>query len=120
LLFITWITDTGLISPAVFWKLKLSPRISPNKTVEGPLGTILLCGCGLCPAGIFFRYSICLLWYWLLGSLVGQVGDLENHDQKVGRSKRLWKNLSDRGVVRAFCQLDFSLLPVLLLYNTLI
>ncbi|MFD1850350.1 phosphatidate cytidylyltransferase [Oceanobacillus bengalensis] len=77
---IIWSTDTGAyLVGRKFGKRKLWPTISPNKTVEGALGGILL---ACIVAGIFhtitpFSHSfIIVILVAILASIFGQVGDL--------------------------------------------
>lgn len=76
-------TDVGayLVGKAL-GKHKLAPRISPNKTVEGAAGGILLAlaaalayGCWLNKSRIPVRFEA-LAFYAVLGSVLGQLGDL--------------------------------------------
>lgn len=74
-----WITDTGaFFAGNAFGRRKLAPRVSPNKSVEGAVGGLVLA----LFAGFFF-------WMWtelgplpvilllsLITSIVSQVGDL--------------------------------------------
>lgn len=79
-LFIIWATDTGAyFSGRFLGRRKLWPAISPNKTVEGAIGGILIaCVVG----GLFqliypFEYSIfVILIVTIFISVIGQVGDL--------------------------------------------
>lgn len=68
----------GLAFGAAFGKHKLSPRISPKKSVEGLIGSILLSTIGAVAIG-FFSYKISefvahLFSFILLGVCVGIVG----------------------------------------------
>lgn len=80
LFLVTWANDTGAFYAGRTWgKRKLSPVISPNKTVEGALGGILL-GVGasfLAKYWFFSRLTLleCLYLGLLLG-FCGQLGDL--------------------------------------------
>ncbi|MFC2950080.1 phosphatidate cytidylyltransferase [Virgibacillus sediminis] len=79
-LFIIWATDTGAyLFGRKFGRRKLWPKISPNKTVEGALGGILLA----CIVAVFFQlihpfsFSMAVvLGATILASIFGQVGDL--------------------------------------------
>lgn len=79
-LFIIWATDTGAyFSGRFFGRKKLWPAISPNKTVEGAIGGILIA----CVVGVLFQlihpfdYSVLtLLIITVLISVIGQIGDL--------------------------------------------
>ncbi|MDY0405859.1 phosphatidate cytidylyltransferase [Virgibacillus sp. 179-BFC.A HS] len=79
-LFIVWATDTGayFIGKAI-GKHKLWPEISPNKTVEGAAGGILLaCIVGLVFQAFYpFPYNFLeIAGIAILISIVGQMGDL--------------------------------------------
>ena len=79
-----WITDTfAYFSGRFFGKHKLSPLISPNKTIEGSIGGIL--GCIL--AVIAYKYIAQIIWGLSLdiiysiaviipASIIAQIGDL--------------------------------------------
>ncbi|MFC3040328.1 phosphatidate cytidylyltransferase [Virgibacillus xinjiangensis] len=79
-LFIIWATDTGAyLFGKKFGKKKLWPQISPNKTVEGALGGVLL-ACFI--AAIFqlvhpFSFPMMVvIGATVLASIFGQIGDL--------------------------------------------
>lgn len=80
ILFIVWATDTGAyFFGKTFGKRKLWPQISPNKTIEGAIGGIVLAT----TVGVFFHlvhpfdYSIIIIIVvTVLASIVGQIGDL--------------------------------------------
>ena len=79
-LFIIWATDTGAyFFGRAFGKKKLWPKISPNKTVEGALGGILL---AIIVAVIFQFVSplpssmLVVIGATILASVFGQIGDL--------------------------------------------
>ncbi|GGJ92698.1 phosphatidate cytidylyltransferase [Lentibacillus kapialis] len=79
-LVVIWATDTGAyFCGKAFGKHKLWPEISPNKTVEGALGGILLA----VVIGMFFHIAfpfsydmIVVILVTVLVSVAGQVGDL--------------------------------------------
>jgi phosphatidate cytidylyltransferase len=79
-LLIIWANDTGAyFTGKNFGKRKLWPSISPNKTIEGSIGGIIL---GLVVSG-FFGYLFPQIWtisyaigLGLLISVLGQLGDL--------------------------------------------
>ena len=79
-----WITDIfAYFTGMLFGKHKLSPVISPKKTIEGSIGGIVLCTICFVLYGVllrtFFDASVNLLLYAVLGffaSLVSQLGDL--------------------------------------------
>ncbi|WP_339227739.1 phosphatidate cytidylyltransferase [Oceanobacillus sp. FSL K6-2867] len=78
--FIIWSTDTGAyLFGRAFGKRKLWPTISPNKTIEGALGGIVLA----CAVAIVFhlvepfRHSlVTVVGVTILASIFGQIGDL--------------------------------------------
>lgn len=75
---VTWLNDSMAYFVGVnFGKHKLSPRISPHKTIEGSIGGV---GGGLLAAvilGIYFQKSLSpLLVMAFLVSIAGQFGDL--------------------------------------------
>ncbi|UFU01058.1 phosphatidate cytidylyltransferase [Radiobacillus kanasensis] len=73
-------TDTGAyFFGRAFGKRKLWPEISPNKTIEGAVGGIILA----CAVALIFQIFvpilssvIVLLFVTILASIVGQIGDL--------------------------------------------
>lgn len=77
---IIWATDTGAyFFGKAFGKRKLWPEISPNKTVEGAVGGILLA----CLVGVIFQLLspiatsvLAIIGVTVLASVFGQVGDL--------------------------------------------
>src|SRR5690625_6835489 len=79
-LFVIWATDTGAyFFGRAFGKRKLSPEISPNKTIAGALGGVL----SACLVGLSFQLFypfehslIIILIITILVSIVGQIGDL--------------------------------------------
>ncbi len=79
-----WITDIfAYFTGMLFGKHKLSPIISPKKTVEGSIGGILLCTLSFVAYGAilnkFLDADSNLIQYAILGffaSLVSQLGDL--------------------------------------------
>jgi len=91
---ISWSTDTGAYFSGRFWgRHKLSPLISPNKTVEGAMG-----GTVLCVIVVFsmqgFLPSVPILYLLLVGasaSLAGQVGDL------LESAVKRWAGVKDSG-----------------------
>ncbi|WP_249869754.1 phosphatidate cytidylyltransferase [Oceanobacillus saliphilus] len=78
--FIIWATDTGAyFFGRAFGKKKLWPTISPNKTVEGALGGIMLA----IAVGIVFHLVspfphslLAVIVVTILASIFGQIGDL--------------------------------------------
>ncbi|PAV30033.1 phosphatidate cytidylyltransferase [Virgibacillus profundi] len=79
-LFIVWATDTGAyFFGRALGKKKLWPMISPNKTVEGALGGILLA----CIVAVIFQLvspvsssMLVVIGVTVLASVFGQIGDL--------------------------------------------
>lgn len=76
---ICWSTDCGaFFIGTTIGKRKLCPRISPNKSVEGAVGGILLC-LAVC---LTYNHFLLELGFWqvvliaLFCSLMGQLGDL--------------------------------------------
>ena len=79
----SWLCDTGAyFTGRFFGKHKLSPKVSPNKTIEGSIGGLIL-SCLAC--GIFgmiirnYDVSIALYNFFLIGLICGvlcQFGDL--------------------------------------------
>lgn len=79
-LFIIWATDTGAyFCGRFFGKRKLWPHISPNKTIEGAVGGLII---ALLTSIIFQivypfdEHLITMILVALLTSVVGQIGDL--------------------------------------------
>lgn len=74
----TWAADTGAYFIGTKWgRHKLAPAISPNKSVEGAVGGILLAA--LAAQYVNNRLQIGLLPGWVLGIVIGiaaGVGDL--------------------------------------------
>ncbi|MGY0691592.1 phosphatidate cytidylyltransferase [Virgibacillus sp. FSP13] len=79
-LLVIWATDTGAyFFGRAFGKKKLWPKISPNKTIEGAVGGILLA----CVVGIVFQLiapfphtMLYMIIITILVSIFGQIGDL--------------------------------------------
>lgn len=78
LVLVTWANDTAAYFIGIkFGRHKLSPRISPNKSVEGLLGGLFGGLAGAAIVGLFFQKPLLLMI--ILGTLVvviGQFGDL--------------------------------------------
>ncbi|MCR6544703.1 phosphatidate cytidylyltransferase [Dehalobacterium formicoaceticum] len=91
---ITWTTDTGAyIFGRLLGRHKLAPRISPNKTIEGALGGMLLCLVLVYALKGFFP-QITLNLFMALGgiaSLLGQMGDL------MESAVKRWAGVKDSG-----------------------
>lgn len=75
---VTWLTDTGAyFGGSKFGKRKLSPKISPNKSVEGALfGVLAAAGVGLIFALSTGHPPLRLIIFAVLLSVCAQVGDL--------------------------------------------
>ena len=79
-LFVIWATDTGAyFFGRALGKRKLWPMISPNKTIEGAIGGILIA----CVVGIAFQLihpfnfsMITIIGVAIFVSVAGQIGDL--------------------------------------------
>ncbi|MDD2498702.1 MAG: phosphatidate cytidylyltransferase, partial [Desulfitobacteriaceae bacterium] len=92
----TWATDTGaFFAGNYFGRKKLSPNISPNKTVEGSLGGIALCLFAAMTLGHFLRFMDPLPLFILaaVGSVAGQLGDL------VESAVKRWAGVKDSGSI---------------------
>lgn len=74
----TWATDTGAYFVGRFLgKNKLAEKISPNKTIEGALGGILLTVLTVITyANIFDLYSYSWIFYGVFVAVVAMMGDL--------------------------------------------
>ncbi|MEL7566359.1 MAG: phosphatidate cytidylyltransferase [Dehalobacterium sp.] len=91
---ITWSTDTGAyFCGRFFGRHKLSPVISPNKTVEGALGGTLFCVLVVFALkGFFLNISLhILVSLSVLASFVGQAGDL------LESAVKRWAGVKDSG-----------------------
>ena len=81
---VSWLTDTGAFFVGRrLGARKLAPRISPNKTLEGTAGGIIVaCVIGI-PLGIWMEVPLRdAAFLALLGSLAGQIGDLAKSAMK--------------------------------------
>lgn len=95
-LIVIWATDTGAyFFGRAFGKHKLWPRISPNKTVEGAVGGIVLSVLVGVIFHIAFPFSydmMIVIVVTVLASITGQIGDLvesafkRHYDVKIGRA----------------------------------
>src|SRR5699024_10120963 len=80
ILFIIWATDTGayfLVS--ALGKRKVWPKISPNKTIEGALGVIVLASIVGVIFQLIYPFNMSMLTIIIVSiviSVVGQIGDL--------------------------------------------
>jgi phosphatidate cytidylyltransferase len=80
----SWLTDTfAYFTGRLFGKTKLSPVISPKKTVEGSIGGIVFSTAGciaysiyLNSAGIIFIPIVHALIIGFASSIISQIGDL--------------------------------------------
>ncbi|MGI6686615.1 MAG: phosphatidate cytidylyltransferase [Bacillota bacterium] len=91
---ITWTTDTGAyFSGRFLGRHKLSPIISPNKTVEGAIGGTLLCVLVVFFLSEYFNNLPLgvLLTVTFLASLAGQAGDL------LESAVKRWAGVKDSG-----------------------
>jgi len=79
LFIVIWSTDTGAyFAGRFFGKTKLAPLVSPNKTIEGAAGGLLLSIMAAFMFNLFFPiFTVSLLFVSaILISLLGQAGDL--------------------------------------------
>lgn len=74
-LFITWLSDTAayLVGRSV-GRIKLIPRVSPNKTVEGAIGGLLAAGITGALCAFAFGLDLHPLTGFLLGIVLGAAG----------------------------------------------
>jgi phosphatidate cytidylyltransferase len=79
-LLVSWAGDTtALYVGRAFGRHKLAPRVSPSKTWEGSIGSVIG---GILAAGIYAHYLIPSAPLWLVlvvaaaGNIAGQLGDL--------------------------------------------
>lgn len=91
---ITWSTDTGAyFTGRSLGKHKLSPSISPNKTIEGAVGGIFASIFATLAfnafVGILSLHQVLLIG--ILGSITGQLGDL------VESALKRWTGVKDSG-----------------------
>lgn len=79
-LLVIWTTDTGAYFVGrKFGKRKLWPDISPNKTIEGFVGGILLAVVLACVFQAFYPIAssyVLLIGVTIIASVIGQLGDL--------------------------------------------
>lgn len=93
---ITWSTDTGAyFFGRFFGRHKLSPVISPNKTVEGGVGGTVFCLLVVFALKTYFtQLSLALLLtLTLFASVAGQIGDL------LESAVKRWAGVKDSGNV---------------------
>ncbi|HLR74108.1 MAG TPA: phosphatidate cytidylyltransferase [Virgibacillus sp.] len=80
ILFIIWATDTGAyFLGSALGKRKLWPKISPNKTIEGALGGIVLASIVGVIFQLIYPFNMSMLTIIIVSiviSVVGQIGDL--------------------------------------------
>src|SRR5690606_12442948 len=79
-LIVVWLTDTGAyFTGRSFGKRKLWPEISPNKTVEGFVGGIVVAVIAACLFQLFMPVTgsyLILIAVTVVASVTGQIGDL--------------------------------------------
>ena len=123
----SFLTDTSAyFTGKSFGKHKLSPRISPKKTVEGSVGAVVCCMLAAIPAGLVLQGMYTgTRWYMyvvlaLLCSLAAQAGDLTASTIKRLLGVKDFGNLlpGHGGVLDRFDSIMFSL-PVTYLVVTL-
>ncbi|QNO16453.1 phosphatidate cytidylyltransferase [Alkalicella caledoniensis] len=79
LLLITWVTDSGAYFAGInFGKRKLSPAISPKKSIEGLVGGVLLAIISVLIFNYYFNLGnhITMVIFALSGSVISVFGDL--------------------------------------------
>jgi phosphatidate cytidylyltransferase len=80
LMAVVWFGDTGaFIIGRKYGQIKLSPNLSPNKTVEGALGglTFSFLACLICKFSFFNTLDLIdCLNISIIGGIFGQIGDL--------------------------------------------
>jgi len=94
LLVISWSTDTGAyFTGMLLGRHRLSPKISPQKTVEGAIGGVLVCVAMVWFLGryFFFLSQVELVILAAVGSVTGQLGDL------VESAVKRWAGIKDSG-----------------------
>ncbi len=122
LLLITTITDTfALFTGMLIGKTKIAPLISPNKTLEGCLGGLIM---GTFVATVFYMTIInptapivLVIMITALFSIVGQIGDLIFSAIKRYYDKKDFSNLipGHGGILDRFDSLIFVILAFVLL-----
>ena len=126
LLLITTITDTfALLTGKLVGKHKLCPKISPNKTIEGFLGGVLM-GCFVATAyyNTVISSSVSLvlvIFLTLLLCVVGQIGDLAFSSIKRYYDVKDFSNLipGHGGILDRFDSLIFVTLAFIILKGIL-
>ena len=126
LLLITVITDTfAFITGKYIGKRKLAPNISPNKTVEGLVGGILM---GTFVATTFYYVAInsnislvILIFLTLFLSLVGELGDLVFSSIKRTYNVKDFSNLipGHGGILDRFDSLIFVVLAFIIVMGAI-
>jgi len=121
---ITTMTDTfALLSGMLVGKHKLSPKISPNKTIEGSIGGTLM---GTFIACIFYLTAINsdmnlfnLIAVTTILSIVGQIGDLVFSAIKRLYGKKDFSNLipGHGGILDRFDSIIFVIIAAVLFLN---
>lgn len=79
LLMIVWLTDSGAYFSGMFFgKRKLAVKISPKKTIEGAIGGTIVAIIGTVVFNTIFPLGniMSIVIFALLGSILGQIGDL--------------------------------------------
>ncbi len=88
---LAFVSDTGAyFTGKAIGKRKLSPKLSPNKTIEGSIGGIvatvvsvyiyilILSGGGITPMAYSFRKNILIILIGSIGAIISQLGDLSS------------------------------------------
>ena len=74
---IIWLSDTGAyVIGSLFGKRKLAPTISPNKTIEGSLGGILVAAAALLYAADIENFQYSWILILVVTAILGALGDL--------------------------------------------
>lgn len=76
---LSMVTDTfAYFSGVFFGKHKLSPNLSPKKTIEGSIGGIVFCvGASFLYALVYHKeFLVYVIPFAILGSIISQIGDI--------------------------------------------
>jgi phosphatidate cytidylyltransferase len=74
---IIWLSDTGAyVIGSLFGKRKLAPTISPNKTIEGSLGGIVVATLALLYAADIDNVQYSWILILMVTAILGALGDL--------------------------------------------